>query len=224
MLENKVVVFVGAGTPAGKVLVDRFAQAGATIIAIFATMDEAYENFPQHVEGWVLSADLAEESEATACFQKIGAQFGRIDVLVHMVQETERRPIERTSFEEWDRVIRQNMTTAFLSFRESVRQMQNGYGRLIALVGQQGADKARTQQAAYAASQAGIIRLVEATAAEYAKMDIGAFAVAQSILLTDQQGKHGVQASDVADLCIQLCTPAGKALSGAVLRAYGSII
>jgi hypothetical protein len=54
-------------------------------------------------------------------------------------------------------------------------------------------------------------------------MDIVAFAIATSILLTDEEGKHGVHAQDVAELCVSLCSPESKALNGATLRAYGTV-
>lgn len=219
----KVVVITGAGSPLGRVLVERFAETGATIVAIFETIDQAYERFPQHVEGWVLAADLTDETSTLACFQKIASQFTGIDVLIHAAQEWDRRPLERTSLEEWDQLLRQNLYSAFLAFREGLKLMKNGAGRLIAITNQQGADKARAQQAAYAAAHAGVVRLVEATAAEYAKLDVAVFGIATSIVLTEPEGKHGVQAKDIAEMCLSLCKPEGKALTGAILRAYGTV-
>ncbi|MBL7977878.1 MAG: SDR family oxidoreductase [Bacteroidetes Order II. Incertae sedis bacterium] len=222
-LINKTVVITGAGTPLGRVIVERFAQTGATLVAVFDTIDEAYERFPQQIEGWVLAADLSDEVAAQSCFGKIAEKFEHLDVLIHAAHEWERRPIDQMSYEDWDRVLRKNLYAAFLSFRESLRMMKTGPGRLIAVTGQQGADKARAQMGALAAAQAGIIRLVEATAAEYAKLDISVFAIAPSIVLTEKEGKHGVWAGDIADLCIHLCRPESKALTGAVLRAYGTV-
>ncbi|MBN8587191.1 MAG: SDR family oxidoreductase [Rhodothermia bacterium] len=222
-LRNKTVVITGAGTPLGRVLVEHFAKTGATLVAVFDTIDEAYERFPQHLEGWVLAADLADEAAAQSCFRKIAEKFEHLDVLIHATNEWDRRPIGQMSFEDWDRVIRKNLYAAFLSFREALYMMKTGPGRLIAITNQQGADKARAQMGAYAAAQAGLIRLVEATAAEYAKLDIAAFAIAPSIVLTEAEGKHGVWAGDVAELCLHLCRPESKALTGSVLRTYGTV-
>lgn len=222
-LENKVVVIAGAHTPIGKVLLHQFSETGATIVAIYETLDQAYELFPSDVEGWVLAADLTDENSVEACFQKIKVQFETVYALVFAVQAWDRKPIERTTLEMWQHIMRSNLDACFLVFREAIKLMPTFSGRLIALTHSQAADKARSQNAALAASGAGVIRLVESIAAEYAKLDICAFAVPTCIVLLDEDAKHGVHALDIANLCIQLCAPESRALNGATIRAYGTV-
>src|SRR5690606_29863362 len=115
------------------------------------------------------------------------------------------------------------LTSTFLCFRAAVRLMQadRSGGRLVAIASRQGADGGVAEQAAYSASKAGVVRLVEAVAAEYAGTGITAAAVAPSTILFGGAGA-GVPAEQVAALCAYLCSDDGAAHAGTVVRAFGS--
>lgn len=224
-MQNRVVIITGAEAPVARTIISRFAETDATIVAVFRTIEEAYQLFPPDVKGYFVAADVCNESEMKDCFEKVARRFGHIDVLVHAVNEWHRQPIEQTDFDTWKQILDINLNSGFLAIREALRYMKSEIGgRLILLTNAQGADKARSQHAAYAAAHAGLIRLVEATAAEYGKLNITAHAIATSIVLADDKGKHGVQATQVADICVQLCGETGNALNGALLRAYGTVL
>lgn len=178
---------------------------------------------PEGHDVLVLAADAANEAEVTACFRQIGLTHGGADVLVHTVGTWSGKPFMDTSLSEWDAMMRTNLTSAFLCFREALRLMEGRSGRLIAFASAQGADLARPQQAAYSAAKAGVIRLVESVAAELEGTAVTAHAIApSSILYAETTGQKGVRAEDLADLCVYLCSPAGAALNGKTLRAYGT--
>jgi NAD(P)-dependent dehydrogenase (short-subunit alcohol dehydrogenase family) len=119
-------------------------------------------------------------------------------------------------------VLSVNLTSTFLCFREGVRHFRrHGGGRLVALASRQGAEGGVPEQAAYAASKAGVIRLVEATAKEYGGEGISASAVAPSMILFGGQQGKGVSAERIAGLCAYLASEAGAIHTGTVLRAYG---
>lgn len=124
-----------------------------------------------------------------------------------------------TRLASWEKMVSVNLTSAFLCFREAVRNMDDG-GTLIAITSRQGADRAVAGQAAYSASKAGIIRLVEAVADEHGSRGINAHAIGPSTILFDEQG-DGVRASELVTLAVYL-TDHGASLNGATLRAYGS--
>lgn len=98
-------------------------------------------------------------------------------------------------------------------------------GQLVGIASGQGADRGVAQQAAYSASKAGVVRLVESVAAEYRDAGITAAAVAPSLILFGDEDPEarGVDVEEVAQLCVTLCGPAGTVHNGSVLRAYGSM-
>src|SRR5690606_22419218 len=149
----------------------------------------------------------SDESQVRSCFDRIKTHFRRVDAVVHAAGRWESRPFAQTSLEDWRRMMDANLTTTFLCFREAVRVM-DGPGTLIAFSARQGADGAVAEQASYGAAKAGVIRLVEAVAAEYRDRGITAHAIAPSSILFDREGK-GVFAGDLVEICRSLMSQTG---------------
>ncbi len=215
-LEGKIVVVTGANGRLGRRMARGFEAHGATVAAV---VREAPETVPGGAAVFV--ADVTDEASVDACFGEIARRFGRLDALVHTVGMWEARPLLETSAADWERVVRVNLTSAFLCFRAAARAMRGRAGRLIGIASGQGADRGRAGQAAYSAAKAGIVRLVEAVAEEFAGSGLTAHAVAPSFIRYAEDDPPGVDAEDLVALCRYLCTDAGAALNGAVLRAYG---
>lgn len=227
-LDGKVVVVTGAAGRLGQRVVDRFARQGATIAAVVRSEDEARSiPFPDGAEGWAFfPTDVTSEPNVEASFRQIGERFGRIFALVHAVGGWASQPFLETSGDDWERIVQMNLTSSFLCFREAARLMQGGTGRIIGIAARQGADQGRGGEAAYSAAKAGVVRLVEAVAAELEGSGITAHALAPSTILYGGEGDdaRGVPAERLAELCLYLCSPAAEALNGATIRAYGSAV
>ncbi len=215
-----VVVVTGAAGRLGSRMMEGFAGLGATVAAI----DRDPCRLPADTPGQTFQADVTDEAETVAAFGQIGEAFGRVDVLVHTVGTWAGKPLLDTSLDDWEQIMRVNLTSTLLCFREAARLMQERGGRLIGIASGQGADKGVAQQAGYSASKAGVMRLVEAVAAEYEATGITAHAIAPSLILFDEAAdRKGVPVSDLVDLAVYLCGPAGASLNGATLRAYGTL-
>lgn len=220
-LKGQTIVVTGADGRLGQQVVQLLARQGATIAAIVLNEGDAVRiPFPEDAEGWAFPCDVTKPDQVARCFEAINRQFGGLDVLIHTVGGWAASDLQETTLEEWDRLICLNLTSAFLCFREASRYMTGRKGRLIAIASGQGADRAVAGQAAYSAAKAGVIRLVEATAAEF-KGHVTAHAIAPSTILAAGEQGDGVRASEVAELCLFLCGGGGDALNGATLRAYG---
>lgn len=220
-LSNKVVVITGAAGRLGRRLVSRFAEEGATIAAVVRNDDEARSiPFPDNAEGWAFPADVTNEELANACFDQIGAQFTSIDALIHTVGGWEAKPFLETSAADLERMLRLNLTSAFLCFREAARLMAGRGGQLIGIASAQGADRGAAEQVGYSASKAGVVRLVETVSAELKGSGITAHAIAPSTIRHDDEGE-GVAADDIVEICHSLITRTAAALNGSTIRAYG---
>lgn len=220
-LSNKVVVITGAAGRLGRRIVAQFAEEGAIIAAIVLNDEEARSiPFPEHAEGWAFPADVTDEEIVMACFEQIGRQFTSVDALIHTVGGWEAKPFLQTSAADLDRMLRLNLTSAFLCFREAARLMDSRGGQLIAIASAQGADRGAAEQVGYSAAKAGVVRLVESVSAELKDSGITAHAVAPSTILHDGDG-HGVSADAIVEICHSLVTSTSAALNGATIRAYG---
>lgn len=213
-----VVVVTGGAGRLGRLMARGFADQGAHVAAIVRNRTES--DVPRRL----FPADLTDETDTVRVFADIQAAFGPVDVLVHTVGGWAETLLMETSLEEWDRMLRINLTTTFLCFREAARHMSPRGGRLIAFASGQGADRGRARQSAYAAGKAGVVRVVESLAEELAPAGITTHAIAPSYVLFDNQDTvRGVHAASLVDLVLYVAGPAGASLSGATVRAYGTL-
>lgn len=171
----------------------------------------------------VIAADLSDEASVLGAFSEIRRQFGSIDALVHTVGMWAEWPLLDTTLERWNLVMRINLTTSLLCMREAARLMLPAGGTIVGISAKPGLEGATAQGAAYAASKAGLVRLLEAVTEEHPQ--IATHAIAPSFILFggEPAGSQGVKADDLVSLACLLCTPAGPAISGTALRAYGTL-
>lgn len=221
-LSGSTVVVTGAAGRLGRAVCDRLGLLGAKVIGIDAAEAQAAA-----IASFV-RADLTLEHEAEDAFAEVNREAERIDAVIHAVGAWGGAPLADTSKEDFEELLRTNLTSTFLCFREAVRMWRSRgrSGHLVALASMQGADRGVAQQAAYSAAKAGVVRLVEAAAAEYREHGITAAAVAPSMILfgREPQGTAGVPVDRVVSLCIYLATAGATAHNGAVIRAYGSMM
>ncbi len=216
-LSGRIVVVTGAAGRLGRVVASHLSEAGARVVGL--------DRQPHDVGDYAAQADVTDPASTAAAFAEAAQAVGEPDGVVHTVGMWAGSPFAETTLDDWRTVMDVNLTSTFVVFQTAVRRMLGGGGRLVALASGQGADKGVAEQAAYSASKAGVVRLVEAIAAEYRAHEISAAAVAPSMILfgDDEAGTRGVDVEEVARLCVTLCGPAGNVHSGSVLRAYGSM-
>lgn len=224
-LTDTTVVVTGVLGRLGRVLSQRLLSYGATVAGVDARLADRFVDSDRlHL----FEADLADEAAVAEVFGTLAERLGPLDACIHTVGMWAGAPFEATTLEDWETMLRVNLTSTFLCFREAVRQLRSAGkgGRLVAIAAKQGAEGGVAEQAAYSASKAGVVRLVEAVAAEYAGDGITAAAVAPSMILFggEDAATQGVSAERVADLCAYLASEAGTAHTGTVVRAYGSLL
>ena len=112
-------------------------------------------------------------------------RLGRVEALVHLVgawHGGER--VADHSVETWDRLLRLNLTSAFLCCRAVIPEMMNtGWGRIV-LVSSRTARSGREGQVAYAVAKEGVAVLADVIAEECRGANVTANAVAPSVLDT----------------------------------------
>lgn len=221
LLEGYDVLVTGASGRLGTVVCASFEQAGARVFRADAN--------PSSKDGRTCRrVDLTDESSVVELFSSLRDEGAMLRAVVHTVGMWDGRPIEETDADRWRLVMDVNLTTLFLVFREALRLHSRIRSddpiRLIAFASGQGADRGLAEQAAYSASKAGVIRLVESIAGEYAEDSVTAHAIAPSMILFEgMDDQRGIPVEDLANLCVLLAGPAGSALNGQTVRAYGTL-
>lgn len=218
-LENTIIALTGAGGRLGSVITRKLLDAGATVAAIDV---RPIDELPDGAASF--NADLTDEASVARTFAQIEEELGPLGGLIHTVGMWGGAPFAETDLDSWEAMLTVNLTTTFLCFREAVRRMNGRGGHLVAIASRQGADGGVAEQGPYSVAKAGVVRLVEAVAAEYDGR-ITAAAVAPSMILFggEDEDARGVSVEAVADLCVYLCGEGGGIHNGQVIRAYGTM-
>lgn len=190
MLKDKVAFITGAGRGIGKAIAHTLASAGADIIGIDLNIDEINSVMKEveRITGrkvLALKADVGDYASIEKVVDESISIFGRINILVNNAGITRDNLILRMKDEEWDRVIKTNLTGTFNCTKAVIRSMiKNRDGRIISIASIVGV-MGNVGQANYAASKAGIIGFTKSISREYANRGITANAIAPGFIETD---------------------------------------
>ncbi len=122
--------------------------------------------------------DVGSEPDVTRLVQEAGDALGPIDAVVHCAGIYPRSAVVEMAPDEWDRVLRTNLTSLFLLARTCLPQMtQRGIGRFIAFSSDIGG-LGMPRGSHYAASKAGVTAFTRSVAREVAGTGVTVNAVA----------------------------------------------
>lgn len=187
-LKEKVALVTGASQGIGRATVLALAGSGAKV-AIAARNAEklawlAAEIAQAGGEALAVQMDVADGAQVKAGFQQALTKFGRLDILVNNAAITRDTLALRMKLEDWDAVLRTNLTGAHLCIQQALGAMlKQRSGRIInitSVVAQTG----NAGQANYVASKAGLIGLTRAIAIEVASRSITVNAIAPGFIET----------------------------------------
>lgn len=139
--------------------------------------------------------DVSVEADVEAATAATINRLGRIDVMVANAGTSTHAPLIEMSLEDWDHVIRTDLTGVFLCFRAAARELRSreAPGALIA-VASVAAMQAQPGMANYAAAKAGLLGLVRSVAAELAPFRIRCNALTPGFTDTDGLSFQGASA------------------------------
>ena len=113
------------------------------------------------------AVDVTDEVSVRELAETVVAAHGRVDVLVNAAGVMLRRPFEETSLDEFERVVRVNLTGAWLVGREfGVRMRAAGRGRIVFVSTVYAERVGPVPESAYYASKAGLANLTRSLASE----------------------------------------------------------
>jgi 3-oxoacyl-[acyl-carrier protein] reductase len=187
-LKDKVALITGASQGIGRATALAFTAAGAKVAAAARSTDKlaALVAEIEHAGGEALAVpmDVADAAQVKAGFQQVLAKFGRLDILVNNAAITRDTLALRMKLEDWDAVLRTNLTGAHLCIQQALGPMlKQRSGRIINLSSVV-AESGNAGQANYVASKAGLIGLTRAMAVEVASRSITVNAVAPGFIET----------------------------------------
>lgn len=187
-LAEKVAMVTGASQGIGRATAIALAAAGARV-ALAARNEEKLAQVAKQIESaggeaLGLKIDVADAEQIKAGFQQILARFGRLDILVNNAAITRDGLALRMKLEDWETVLRTNLTAAHLCTQQALgTMMKQRWGRIINVTSVV-AETGNAGQANYVAAKAGLIGLTRAIATEMASRNITVNAVAPGFIAT----------------------------------------
>jgi 3-oxoacyl-[acyl-carrier protein] reductase len=187
-LDKKTALVTGASQGIGEAIAKLLALQGARVV-VAARNEEKLKSLAAYIDAGggcarPLALDVSQPETFGERLKSLPADFGEIDILVNNAGITADNLLARMSLDDWERVLRTNLTGAFALSKEVIRgMMKRRWGRIInvsSVVGMMG----NAGQANYAASKAGLIGFTKSLARELGSRNITVNVVAPGYIET----------------------------------------
>ena len=181
-LSGKTALVTGAGGGLGGGIARRFAAEGASGLCTDRDLPKAEATVAAITEaGGTASAFPADVAEAADCEAQVAetvSRYGRIDIAVNNAGVGLHRLALDTSIEDWERVLRINLTGSFLTAQAAARHMvAQGGGRIIQ-IGSISGQRGNMGGIAYGASKAAVMHVCKVLAVELSAKGVMVNAIA----------------------------------------------
>lgn len=191
LLTNKVAIITGASSGIGRTAAKLFAAEGAKLVvnarreAELATLVAEIENAGGAAVA--VLGDVADEATPRAAVATALKSFGRLDIAFNNAGALgPMGPTPDIDRADWEQALAINLTSAFLGAKHQIPAMlRSGGGSVIFTSTFVGYSASFPGAAAYAASKAGLIGLVQTLAAEFGPQGVRANALLPGAVETD---------------------------------------
>jgi 3-oxoacyl-[acyl-carrier protein] reductase len=187
-LKDKVALLTGASQGIGRETALALAEAGAKVAAAARNEEKLAALVNEIVaaggEALAVKMDVADSEQIKSGFKQVLDKFGRLDILVNNAAITRDGLSMRMKQDDWDAVIRTNLTGAHLCTQQALGTMMRARAGRIINIASVVAQMGNAGQANYVAAKAGLIGLTKAVAIEIASRNITVNAVAPGFIAT----------------------------------------
>ena len=247
VLANKIAIVTGASSGIGRATAKLFAEEGAKVV-VAARRQRELEVLVSEIceaggDAVACSGDVQEESYARALVELAVERYGGLDIALNNAGAVgEMGAASQISLDTWRSALDINLTGAFLGAKYQIPAMlERGGGSVIFTSTFVGHTAGMPGMAAYAASKAGLIGLMQVLAAEYGPQGVRVNALlpggtdtpgAKSSIETPEarafvEGLHALKRlarpEEIARTALYLASDASSFTTGAAILADGGV-
>jgi acetoacetyl-CoA reductase len=233
----RVALVTGGTRGIGEAISTELKAAGRTVVANYHGNDERAKAFHEATGIPVYKFDVGDFDAVKAGVEKVHAEVGPIEVLVNNAGVTRDTTLHRMTPEQWNEVIRTDLTSCFNMCRCVIEDMRAAkFGRIVN-IGSINGQAGQYGQVNYAAAKSGIHGFTKALAMEGAAHGITVNTVAPGYVDTDMvravpenilekiiaripMGRLG-RAHDIARMVVFLCADEADFITGSTVSVNG---
>ncbi len=243
-LSGKTALVTGSTRGIGKATAYRLSEAGAKVVVTGRSEDRAREVAKEISDStgnevFSVALDIGSKESIEEALKRVNEEVGGVDILVNNAGINRDTLFIRMKYEDWDEIIRVNLTGTFLITQLVVKGMlKKKWGRVInlssvvAFIGNVG-------QANYSAAKAGLVGFTKTLAKELAPRNITVNAIAPGFIETDmtenlpEEIKQGFlsqipmnrfgKSEDVANVVLFLASDLSSYITGEVIHVNGGL-
>ncbi len=241
-LKGKVALITGSSRGIGQAIAMRLAENGVNTVVNYVRHRQDAENTATAIAArgarcLVVKANVAEENDVAAMFERIRAEYGRLDILVSNAASGVLKPVMELSTRHWNWAMDINARALLTLTQHSVPIMAAG-GRILA-VSSLGAVRAIENYTAVGASKAALESLVRHLAVELGPKGINVNTISAGAVDTEALKKFPNRTEildgartrtpmgrlttpeDVADVALLLCSDLARMIQGQTVVVDG---
>jgi glucose 1-dehydrogenase len=251
LLTGRRAIVTGASSGIGRATAIRLAADGASVCVNYFSDHEKADSDAvvaaceknAGVRAIAVQADVGSETDVARMVQQARDAFGGIDILVNNAGVENQVATLDMPLKDWERVLRTNLTGAFLCLREAGKVMRDGGGGVIVNMSSVHEFIPWPGFAHYCASKGGIKLLMQTAARELAEaktnirvVNVAPGAIATPIndfVLKDPEAKHHVEEEipvgrfgtpeEIAGAVAWLCSDEASYVTGTTLVVDGGM-
>jgi len=191
-MAGRVAVVTGGARGIGRAMVERFVAEGARVAFTYNSSPDAAQGLVDALGAdnvQAVQCNVTDAEQINSLVEKVLSGWGKIHILVNNAGITKDTLVLRMSQQDFEDVLKTNLTSAFLATKAVLRPMMSErWGRIInissivGLIGNPG-------QANYVASKAGLIGMTKSVAQEVASRNILVNCIAPGFIQSDMTAK-----------------------------------
>jgi 3-oxoacyl-[acyl-carrier protein] reductase len=238
---GKVVLVTGSSRGIGADMIKAFGTRGAQCVVNYLADAQGQnkadaENVATELKDpLVIECDVTQPGQIESMMTEIGDKWGGLDVLVNNSGIIHDRTIKKMSLEEFESVVRVNLTGTFTVTQKAAAILRNG-GRIVNLSSVSG-QMGLFGQANYSSSKAAIIALTKVSAREFARQNITVNAIAPGFIdigmgkdMPEEIAANFIKqiplgrlgaAAEIVNAALFLASPMASYITGHVLNVNG---
>lgn len=238
-LENKTVIVTGGATGLGAAICTGFAQEGAHRV-IFDLVEPPASRVGE--SSLYINGDVTRPEDIQGALDAAHEKFHGIDILVNNAGIWPSAKVVDMNDSEWERVLRVNLTGAFLFSKRFVSYLlsQKRPGQIINIVSPVAFQGSANGHSHYAAAKAGLVSFTRSLALETAGSGIRVVAVAPGLMRTEMTRStfdanydnyikrvplgRFIEPDEVAQVVVFMASERASCITGATINATGGML